>query len=156
VLTADRDYADIYRSVAPNLWRAVYVYAGGNREIADDAVAEAFARAIQNDGTIRKPASWLYRCAFRIAAAEIRLANTERTLPDRVYEQTHGTVELFCALRKLSPSQRVTVYLHYEVDMPVREIASYTGMSIAAVKVHLHRGRRRLRELLGTEEADHA
>jgi DNA-directed RNA polymerase specialized sigma24 family protein len=28
------------------------------------------------------------------------------------------------------------------------------GTSSAAVKVHLHRGRNRLRELLGTEEVD--
>jgi len=28
------------------------------------------------------------------------------------------------------------------------------GTSVAAVKVHLHRGRKRLRELLGTEETE--
>lgn len=72
VLTAEHDYAALYRVVGPALWHAIYAYAGGLREIADDAVAEAFARAIQYDRAIRRPPSWLYRTAFRIAAAELR------------------------------------------------------------------------------------
>jgi DNA-directed RNA polymerase specialized sigma24 family protein len=44
------------------------------------------------------------------------------------------------------------VYLHYRADLPVREVARLTGMSVASVKVHLMRGRRRLRELLGEED----
>ena len=72
VLTAERDYAALYRAVGPALWQAIYAYSGGQRDLADDAVAEAFARAIQYDRGIRRPSSWLYRTAFRIAAAEIR------------------------------------------------------------------------------------
>jgi len=56
--------------------------------------------------------------------------------------------------RQLSPSQRAAVYLYYRADLPVREVASVMGTSVAAVKVHLHRGRKRLRELLGTEETE--
>jgi DNA-directed RNA polymerase specialized sigma24 family protein len=67
-----RDYAALYREVGPQLWRAILVYAGGRREVADDAVGEAFARAIESDGVIRRPFPWLYRTAFRIAAAELR------------------------------------------------------------------------------------
>jgi RNA polymerase sigma-70 factor (ECF subfamily) len=59
--------------------------------------------------------------------------------------------EVMMALRKLSPSQRAAVYLHYQADLPVREVASLMGTSVAAVKVHLHWGRRRLRELLGAD-----
>jgi DNA-directed RNA polymerase specialized sigma24 family protein len=44
------------------------------------------------------------------------------------------------------------VYLHYRADLPVREVAHITGMSSAAVRVHLMRGRRRLAELLGDED----
>jgi DNA-directed RNA polymerase specialized sigma24 family protein len=36
--------------------------------------------------------------------------------------------------------------------MPVREVAHLTGMSVASVKVHLMRGRRRLAQLLGEED----
>jgi len=44
--------------------------------------------------------------------------------------------------------------LPYEADLPVRDVARQMGTSVAAVKVHLFRGRRKLRDLLGAEEAD--
>ena len=56
------------------------------------------------------------------------------------------------ALRRLTPSQRAAVYLHYRADLPVREVAQVMGTSSAAVKVHLMRGRRRLAELLRESE----
>jgi transposase-like protein len=58
--------------------------------------------------------------------------------------------------RQLSPADRAAVVLHYEADLPVREVARRMGTSAGAVKVHLFRGRRRLRELLGDDEVDDA
>lgn len=156
VLTAERDYAALFRTVGPVLWRAIYAYSGGERDIADDAVAEAFARAIQHDREIRRPPSWLYRTAFRIAAAEVRRRKTQVEIGDGSYDQPPEPAEVLTALRKLSPNQRAAVYLHHQADLPVREVASLMGTSVAAVKVHLHRGRRRLRELLGKEETNDA
>lgn len=156
VLTAERDYADLYQAVGPALWRAIYAYSGGQRDVADDAVAEAFARAIQHDSTIRRPQSWLYRTAFRIAAAEVRRRKSQAEIGEYAYEQPQDVAEILRALGKLSPSQRAAVYLHYQADLPMREVARLMGTSVAAVKVHLHRGRRRLRGLLGTEETNDA
>ncbi|HEV8563760.1 MAG TPA: sigma-70 family RNA polymerase sigma factor [Actinomycetota bacterium] len=156
VLTAERDYAGLYQRVGPGLWRAIYAYSGGQRDVADDAVAEAFARAIQHDGVIRRPQSWLYRTAFRMAAAEVRRRRLQTEIGEYAYEQTQDVAEVLMALRKLTPSQRAAVYLHYQADLPIREIARLMGTSVAAVKVHLHRGRRRLRGLLGTEETSDA
>jgi RNA polymerase sigma-70 factor (ECF subfamily) len=133
----------------------VYAYAGGQREVADDAVAEAFARAMSRDGEVRDPLAYLYRIAFRVASAELtRRKREEADVPEQQVADPNqnGTTDLFGALRTLSPAQRAAVYLHYRVDLPVREVAHLTGMSTAAVKVHLMRGRRRLRELLGTED----
>jgi RNA polymerase sigma-70 factor (ECF subfamily) len=151
----DRDYAVLYREVGPQLWRAIYAYSGGRREVADDAVGEAFARAIESDGRIRRPFPWLYRTAFRIAAADLRQPNSVAA-DDEVHLDDPVTGELMSAMRHLSPSQRAAVFLHYYADLPVREVARIMGTSSAAVKVHLHRGRKRLRELLGTEEVDDA
>jgi DNA-directed RNA polymerase specialized sigma24 family protein len=60
--------------------------------------------------------------------------------------------DLFGALRRLTPAQRAAVYLHYQADLSVRDVAHVMGSTSAAVKVHLMRGRRRLAELLGTED----
>jgi RNA polymerase sigma-70 factor (ECF subfamily) len=59
---------------------------------------------------------------------------------------------VIAALRRLSPSQRAAVVLHYYADLPIREVSRRMGTSAAAVKVHLHRGRRRMRVLLADEE----
>ena len=136
------------------IWRAVYAYSGGRRDVADDAVAEAFARAIARPETVREPVPYLFRVAFRIAAADLKEASrqTELLESDRTAEDPEPAADLMAALRRLSPSQRASVYLHYRADLPVREVAQVMGTSSAAVRVHLMRGRRRLAELLRESE----
>jgi DNA-directed RNA polymerase specialized sigma24 family protein len=40
------------------------------------------------------------------------------------------------------------------MDLDVAEVAHRMGVAEPTVRVHLYRGRKRLRELLGTEEVD--
>lgn len=148
------DYGLIWRESGATIWRAVYAYAGGRRDVADDAVAEAFARAMARGDEVREPVPYLYRVAFRVASAELaRRSKEESDVPEiAVGASPNGLPDVLRALRELTPAQRAAVYLHYRVDLPVREVARMTGMSVASVKVHLMRGRRRLRELLGSED----
>jgi RNA polymerase sigma-70 factor, ECF subfamily len=151
------DYEQVFRDAAPGLWRTIYAFAAGRRAVADDVVAEAFARALERAGQIRDPVPWLYRTAFRLAAEDLRRERREpEPEADRAAVPAAGLAALVPALRQLSPAQRAAVVMHYEADLPVREIARRMGTSGGAVKVHLLRGRRRLRELLGDEEADDA
>jgi RNA polymerase sigma-70 factor (ECF subfamily) len=145
----------VFQESARPLWRVLFAYTGGRRDLADDAVAEAFARAIEHDGQIREPVPWLYRTAFRAANAEMRVRGRE---PEDAHDgaapdEAPGDLRrLVGVLRRLSPAERAAVVLHYEVDLPVADVARRMGTSAAAVRVHLHRGRRRLRSLLGEEE----
>jgi DNA-directed RNA polymerase specialized sigma24 family protein len=109
---ARHDFERVYRDHGPGLFRAIFAYTGGRRDIADEVVAEAFARAIAHD--------------------------------------------LLAALRRLSPNQRAAIVLRYEADLPVDEVARRMGIAAVTVRVHIHRGRSRLRELLGAEEVDEA
>jgi RNA polymerase sigma-70 factor (ECF subfamily) len=149
------DYEQVFREAGPGLWRTIYAFAAGRRAVADDAVAEAFARALEQVGQIRDPVPWLYRTAFRLAAEDLR---RERRELEPGLDQTavpgSGLEALVPALRQLSPAQRAAVVLFYEADLPVQEVARRMGTTVGAVKVHLFRGRRRLRELLGVQEAD--
>ena len=130
----------------PAIWRAVLAYGGGRRDVADDAVAEAFARVMERGAQIRDPVAYLYRIAFRIAAADLRNATNE--LEDLAVDDPEPLVDLLAAMRSLSPAERAAVYLHYRADMPVRDIARILDTTSAAVRVRLMRGRRRLAELL--------
>ena len=148
-------FEQLFRQAAPGLWRTIFAFAGGRAAVADDAVAEAFARALERVGQIREPVPWLYRTAFRIAAGELRRKEPAAG-PEPGVAAAAGLEALVPALRELSTAQRAAVVLHYEADLPVREVAERMGTSVAAVKVHLFRARRRLRELLTEEEAGHA
>ena len=148
------DYDVIWRESGAMLWRAVYAYSGGSRDVADDAVAEAFARVMTRGVEVREPLPYLYRVAFRVASTELQRRRKESSdVPELAFEpSSNGLGDLLGALRELSPAQRAAVYLHYRADLPVRDVANLLGMSSASVKVHLMRGRRRLRELLGEED----
>ena len=148
------DHERVFREVAPALWRAIYAYSAGRRDIADEAVAEAFVRAIRSRVAIRSARSWLYRTAFRIAAAELRREAQLQPFEATGFQPEPEFRDILFALRKLSPSQRAAVFLRYEADLPVREVARLMGSTEAAVRVHLFRGRHRLRLLLGEEEED--
>lgn len=149
------DYEELFRHARAGLWRTLYGFTGGRADLAEEAMAEAFARAIEHAGSIRDPLPWIYRTAFRIAASELKRERQRgfevETVPS---EGRNDLEELMQALRQLSPNQRAAVILHYEADLSTEEVARRLGVSPGTVRVHLHRGRKRLRTLLGTEE-DH-
>jgi RNA polymerase sigma-70 factor (ECF subfamily) len=139
----------LYREQGDRMWRSILAYAG-DPEVASDAVAEAFAQALRRGEGIRDPERWLWRAAFRIAGGELarRGRRPGPELADATYEIEEPVVELVRALARLPRSQRIAVVLHHAAGYPVKEIAGIIGTTPAAVKVHLLRARRRLRELL--------
>jgi RNA polymerase sigma-70 factor (ECF subfamily) len=146
------DFGELFREEGAALWRLMYGVTGGRAHLAEEAVAEAFARAIRHADTIREPGPWIYRTALRYARLE--LSRERRSLRPTESEESsrpgfEDLDELMAALRQLSPGQRATVILHYVADLPVSEVAKRVGASPTTVRVQLHRGRRRLRELLG-------
>ena len=65
------DLERLYREQGKRLWWALLAYSG-DPEIASDASSEAFARALSSSGSIRDPAAWVWRVAFRVATAELK------------------------------------------------------------------------------------
>lgn len=61
----------VYREHGQAVWRSVFAYAG-DREVADDAVAEAFAQALRRGAAIDAPLPWIWRTAFRLAAGALK------------------------------------------------------------------------------------
>ena len=138
----------LYRAHGDRLWRAVLAYSG-DPDVASDAVAEASAQALRRGSELRSPLHWVWRAAFRIAAGELKARRrTGGAVTERGYEMPEDAADLTSALARLSPKQRRAVVLHHYGGYPVKEIAEMIGSTSAAVKVHLSRGRRRLRELL--------
>lgn len=143
----------LYRAQASKMWRALVGYTGDG-DVARDALAEAFARALQDGAAIHDLPAWLWRVSFRLASAELKQRGRVRqALEPSSYEMPEPLPELMGALKHLSPNQRLALVLHDYADRPSDEVAQTMGCSRATVHVHLSKGRRRLRTLL---EEDHA
>jgi len=142
----------LYREIGPNLWRSLFAYSG-DREIASDALAEAFAQAIARGDEVRSPEPWIWTAAFRIAAGELaRRKPNALGSREPTYELPAPADHLVTALKQLPANQRIAVVMHDYADRPTKEIAEALDISVATVHVHLSRGRRRLRQLVeGTD-----
>jgi RNA polymerase sigma-70 factor, ECF subfamily len=123
-----------------------------DRELAGDAVQEAFIRAWRNLPGLRDPDrfdGWLHRLLVRSCIDALR---HRRARPVEVeLEPIHGPVgvdpasdvvdrELIDdALRRLDPTWRAVVVLHYFLGMPLPEAASVLGIPLGTAKSRLHR-----------------
>jgi RNA polymerase sigma-70 factor (ECF subfamily) len=152
MVSARRDLEGLYREHGRRLWWALVAFSG-DREIASDAESEAFAQALRRGEGIRDPLAWIWRAAFRIAAGELKARGQQAPrISEPWYELPEPAAEVTAALLRLPAQQRAAVVLHYYADRPIREIADVLGTSTSTVAVHLHRGRNRLRELLGDDD----
>jgi RNA polymerase sigma-70 factor (ECF subfamily) len=151
-----------YRADHDRLWRALLLFSG-DREIASDAVAEAFAQVLRRGESVRQVEAWVWRAAFRIAAGELferrRLEVTlahSFELPSEVpSELPADAIDIIRSLKNLSPKQRGAIVLRYYGDRGIREIAASLETTPSAVAVHLHRAKKRLRQFLQDDKGDH-
>lgn len=136
----------------------------GDSHAAADVTQEAFLRAWQRLGEVRRPeqfAGWLLRMVrnLSIDAARRRGACKPGELPDSVpaprptppeeVDQSDERSRIEQALQSLDEISRTAVVLRYYQGLSSREIGEVLSLSPAAVDMRLSRSRERLRELLG-------
>jgi RNA polymerase sigma-70 factor, ECF subfamily len=146
----------VYRDYGVQIWRGIYAFSGGRGDVADDAVAEAFARALEGSARIRSPLPWLYRVAFREAAERLREESRREAAPSRSESDSADDPTPDPSLRALTlltPQQRAAVFLFYYADLSIADIARATGSSRVSVRVQLHRAREVLRRRYGSAAA---
>jgi RNA polymerase sigma-70 factor (ECF subfamily) len=143
----------------------------GNEEDARDVVQEAYLRAWKSIPRFRGDAAfttWMYRITANASYTHVERRRRRRTThlddvddpidrrldaqPDTLAESTAGLGELSAALDQLPPSLRTLVILKDVYGLSHEVIADELGISVAAAKVRLHRGRKRMRELLDEAE----
>jgi RNA polymerase sigma-70 factor (ECF subfamily) len=145
-MTVNTDMDEIFRTSHGRLVSSMYALTGDLAE-AQDAVSEAFVRAMSYRQQVGCAEAWLFAVARNVAWSrrrrDVRLpvllrkaAGTEsggELSPDRVM--------LVAAIRRLPARQRDALALHHLVDLPVAEVASILGISENTVKSWLRRGR---------------
>jgi len=142
----------LYRDEGPRLERALVLFAG-DRDVAMDALAEAFAQVIHGRSRVRDPRAWVWRAAFRIAAGELKERRRQTAmLQESTYEMPEPVVDLVRALGRLSPKQRASLVLFHYAGYSTTEVARIVGSTSGAVTVHLSVGRQRLRKFLEDDD----
>jgi len=141
----------VYREHGDRLWRALLLFSA-DRDVASDAVAEAFTQALVRGEAIRTLPGWIWKTAFRVAGGELKTRRRDAPVGQEAsYEMPDPFPRVLEALRDLSPKQRSAVVLHHYAGYPIGEVARMVGSTPTAVGVRLHRGRIRLRKLLEDE-----
>jgi RNA polymerase sigma factor (sigma-70 family) len=145
------DFAEFYRESKDACLFSVLANVG-DRDVAQDLVDEAFARAWASWRSVSRhpaPAAWVVRAALNASISRWRHRRREISLPDP------GTVadpatrpgdadstldpRITAALIRLPARQRQVITLRLLLDLDTSRTAEVLGISPSAVKAHLAR-----------------
>jgi RNA polymerase sigma factor (sigma-70 family) len=157
VTEAGLDYTAFFRDEFPAVLRTIELMLR-DRARAEEITQDAFVQLYLNWAKIsryERPAAWVRRVAIRLVIRSVRRDRLWRLVraglmpsaPDRPTRY-----DLAGAIRQLSGGQRAAIVLHYYEDRPVAEVAMIMGCSESTARVQLHRGRKRLAQLLGEDD----
>ena len=157
-MTDDGYVREVYEASYRRLVAQAYAVAGDRVE-AEDAVQEAFARAVAAGDRFRRvdnPEAWLRTVALNVLRRRWRRASLFRALTPRLATPTdvpgisEDHVAVVEGLRSLPFPQRETLALFYLGDLSVQEIAATLGVADGTVKSRLTRGRAALAAVMET------
>jgi DNA-directed RNA polymerase specialized sigma24 family protein len=145
------DLEQLYRSRRPEFCRAAAAIAG-DRGLGEDAVQEAFAKAVRSRRSYRGRGSleaWVWRIVVNAARDARRRPPALAVVP--VANSSSNGHEPVLPLELLTERQREVLFLHYYADLDYTTIADALGISPGTVGATLSTARRLLRQALVTE-----
>ena len=161
-------FGELFRRHRDRMY-AVALRTTSNRELAADAVQDAFISAFRRADAFRGEAAvttWLHRivvnaCLDRLRREKVSVRRAgdlgELDLPD--LHDRHASVEARLdvreALARLPEGQRMALVLVDMHGLPVAEAAEVLGVAEGTVKSRCFRGREALAEMLGGREGPH-
>lgn len=137
-----------------------------NREDAEEVAQDAFMKAYRGLKAFKGSAlfsTWIYKIAYRAALDHLkkrkRRAYTTAVEDDKMggqyaqdasgpMEDSERSERIKLAVNALPGELGNLILLHYYEELSLREMAAITGKTENAIKVSLHRGRKRLAEIL--------
>jgi RNA polymerase sigma-70 factor (sigma-E family) len=158
-------FAEFYAGARDDCLRAVFASVG-DRQAAEELVAEAFARAWARWRTVGQhpaPRAWVVRTALNARVSWWRRHRREVALPESAAETAldDGGIdsavdrELMAALLRLPARQRQVVALRIFLDLDTARTAQTLGIAPGTVTAHLARATATLRaELSGAIEQE--
>jgi RNA polymerase sigma factor (sigma-70 family) len=145
------DFAEFYRGARDACLRAVLMSVG-DRELAQELVDEAFARACASWRKVSQhpaPAAWVVRTALNENISRWRRRHREVAVsdPGRYADQPSADradesavdPRIMAAVLRLPPRQRQVVALRVFLDLDTDHTAEALGVAPSTVKAHLAR-----------------
>jgi len=152
------DFAAFYAAARDDCLRIVLVNVG-DRDLAEDLVAEGFTRAWMSWRKVRQhpaPRAWVVRTALNLHVSWWRRRRREVALDGHDVAASEGSGQaagmdssLAAALRRLPLRQREVLTLRLLLDLDTETTARTLGISAGTVGTHLHRALEALRTGLG-------
>jgi RNA polymerase sigma factor (sigma-70 family) len=146
---------------------AFLVYRTGDRQFAEDVVADTFERVLRSrtrfDPRRGSEKNWVYTIALNLVRDQARRQSVEIKALERVgayetgreHDAALGTVDdrdqLARALTALNDDEREAISLRFGSDLKLREVARVLGASESAVEKRISRGLKKLREELQSQ-----
>ena len=147
------DLEELYRTQRPQFCRAAAAIAG-DRAAGEDAVQDAFAKAVRKRRSYRGRGSleaWVWRIVVNAARDARRRQRPLLGLRDRAEAPSPNGGGLTIPFELLTARQREVLFLHYYADLDYATIAEALGISPGTVGATLSTARRVLRQALASE-----
>lgn len=158
-------FAELYERYYLRVYRYVY-HRVGNETDAEDVTALVFMKALEALPTFRSGnggfAPWVFRIA-RNAVVDFYRRSRQHGQLDELHDRSDGSDpvakalhnerrnELHSLVQHLSPDQRDVVLMRFAADLSFGEIAQTLKKKEPAVRMLLHRGLRKLKEVMPDE-----
>jgi RNA polymerase sigma-70 factor (ECF subfamily) len=145
------DLERLYRSRRAEFCRAAAAIAG-DRALGEDAVQEAFAKAVRKRRSFRGRGSleaWVWQIVVN-AARDVRRRQPAIVAVAPATAPSNGHAPVL-PLELLTERQREVLFLHYYADLDYATIADALGIRPGTVGATLSTARRLLRQALATE-----
>jgi RNA polymerase sigma-70 factor, ECF subfamily len=157
------DFGALYERYARDVLRFA-TFLTGNHAEAEDITSETFVRAWASAGAIRVSTvkAYLFMIARNLYVDGRRQDARRGTPPDdradpapghdAVLDRRNELTQVLAALQLLPELDRAALLMRADDELAYDDIASALGMSVAAVRVRVHRARLKLMELRKTLE----
>jgi RNA polymerase sigma-70 factor (ECF subfamily) len=149
------NFQGLYEAYATQVYRFAFWLAGNSSE-AEDITSETFIRAWVNHKTIRTATlkAYLFTIARNLYLERQRKSKRQVALqdvypdpapgPDKVVESQLELLSVQRVLRTVTEIDRTAFILRVQHELPYAEIARVLDLSQTAVKVKVHRVRKKL------------
>lgn len=151
--TEAQDFAWVVNTYSPMLLRVAFVYLKNHGD-AEDVAQEVLLTYWQKNPRFSAEAArkaWLYKSAVNRCKDRLRSFwySKRAELPEDLSYLPPEASELLCCVLQLEEKYRIPLHLHYYEGYSLKEIGQILRLRPATVGSRLHRGKEKLKRMMG-------